>query len=102
MAMSKLVVVTVDNMDENGALSVKRILRVLDDDGTVIAERITRRSLQPGDSLVGENADVKAVANALWNPDRIAKRQARDAARAAELTAPAPPPTSAPTTAPAP
>lgn len=85
MALTRQVIIVVDSMDENGNLGVKRIIRVLDDDGSVIGERIARKVLQPGDALTGEGADVRGIANVVWTAERVAARKARDAANTAQL-----------------
>ena len=68
---------------EDGQLQIRRSRRVFDGPD-MIAEQYHRHVLDPADPLPpGEDARVRAVANALWTPAVVAARQQFKADQAA-------------------
>lgn len=76
MAITKQIVSTADTVTEEGQIFVRTATRVLED-GVQVSETVSRRVLNPGDSLTGESAQVTAVANAVWTADVIAAWKVR-------------------------
>ena len=58
----------------NGVIQVRVCTEVLNE-GSLISKTYNRYSLQPGDSLVNENATVTAIAQAVWTPEVISTYQ---------------------------
>lgn len=52
---------------------------IIEEDGKEIARSNHRQVLAPGDSTTGKPAEVIAVANAVWTPEKIAAKVQREA-----------------------
>jgi len=81
MAITKQLVIDKIEILEDGVIQVRRVLRVLDDDGTVIGERYQREAFVPTTPLpTVTSARVRAHAQLEWTPQVIAAYEAKLAA----------------------
>lgn len=76
MAITKETVVDQITVTENGIVLYREATRVVED-GNEIAKTYHRTSLEPGQDLTGQPAQVVAIAQAAWTPEVIAAYQAR-------------------------
>ncbi len=80
MALTKQVVIDKIEILEDETIQYRLATRVFDD-GVLIGENYHRLSpLTPGDSLVGIDARVRAIANLLWTPAVVNAAAAKRAA----------------------
>lgn len=70
--LEKISVIDSVNVLEFGQIQIRRVDRVVED-GVELSRQYHRHVLCPGDSLVGEDVRVIAIANAVWTPDVISK-----------------------------
>jgi hypothetical protein len=78
MALTKQVVVDSIDVTEGGPINVRTLTRVVED-GVVISQAYHRHALAPGDSTVGEDARVIAIAATVWTDAVIAAYAASQA-----------------------
>ena len=71
MALEKNIVVGQIEVGENGSIGL-RTDTVVTDDGNEISRSFHRKVLAPGDDVSGEDAKVRAVANAVWTDEVVA------------------------------
>jgi len=80
MAITKETKVDQITVTESGIVLYREATRVVED-GNEIAKTFHRTSLTPGQDLVGQPANVVAIATAAWTPEVIAAYQAQMAAQ---------------------
>ena len=80
MALTKEVAIDKIEVLENGCIQVREIARIMED-GKELSASYHRWSLNPGDSLTGQDAKVVAIANAVWTEEVVADYQAALAAQ---------------------
>lgn len=68
--------ISVDKIEilENGGVLIRQVTKIVENDEE-ISRSYHRSSLAPGQSLVGQDARVQAVCNAVWTPEVIAAYQ---------------------------
>lgn len=68
--------VSIDKIEvlENGGVLIRQVTKIVEQ-GEEISRSYHRSSLAPGQSLVGQDARVQAVCNAVWTPEVIAAYQ---------------------------
>jgi hypothetical protein len=79
MALTKETVVDKIEVLENGAVLVRRSVRIIEN-GKVISQTYHRHALSPGDGLDNEDSKVVAIANAAWTPEVLAAYEAQQEA----------------------
>ena len=79
MALEKQIAVDKIEVLELGHIQVRQITRIMED-GKELSASYHRWSLNPGDSLTGQDAKVVAIANAVWTEEVVAAYQALIAA----------------------
>lgn len=83
MPITKRTEVDQTTIDAHGNVHI-RTATVIEEDGVEISRTFHREVLEPGDSTAGKSADIVAITNAVWSPQKVAKAAARKAARQAE------------------
>ena len=71
MSLTKNIIIDKIEVVENGILQIRERTDIIED-GNTISSNYHRWSLAPGDSTIGQEARVVAVANAIWTPEVIA------------------------------
>lgn len=66
MAVTKEVVIDKIEVLENGAIQVRTVTRVLEDE-KLLSQSYHRHVLQPGDDLSKEDPKVVAIASSVWD-----------------------------------
>lgn len=79
MAITKETVVDQITVAENGIVLYREVTRIMED-GNELSKTYHRTSLNPGQNLAGQPANVVAICNVVWTPEVIAKYQADQAA----------------------
>jgi len=75
MAITKETVVDQITVTENGIVLYREATRIMED-GKELTKTYHRSSLNPGQDLTGQPANVVAICNAAWTPEVIAAYQA--------------------------
>jgi hypothetical protein len=70
MSLTKEVVIDKIEVTENGIIQVRQVTRILED-GQQLSASYHRTSLQPGQDLTGQPANVVAICTAAWTPEVI-------------------------------
>jgi hypothetical protein len=86
MAITKEVIISQINVDEFGNIGVRESTRIMED-GNLLSETYHRHVVECGADLIGQDAQVAAIANAVWTPELIAAAEARRAAALANIPA---------------
>ena len=86
MALTETKVIDQITVTENGTVLYREATRI-SKDGEAYAQKFHRTSLQPGQDLTGQPANVVAVAQAAWTPEVIAAYQAAMEAAAQRMGA---------------
>jgi hypothetical protein len=76
MALTKETAVDQITVTENGIILVRETITIKED-GVEISKKYHRSSLQPGDDVTGQPANVAAICNLTWTPEIIAAYQAQ-------------------------
>ena len=85
MALTTTSTVDQITVESNGIILIRTNIQVLD--GTnIIANNYQRSSLNPGDSLTGQDPSVVAIANTVWTPSVISAYQAQFATLNADFS----------------
>ena len=82
MALQQITVVDMIEIPQNGIIQIRQRNDIIDDaePSKVIASNFHRTSLNPGESVEGQDPRVVAVANAVWTPEVIAAYEAQQEA----------------------
>ena len=80
MALTETKVIDSITVTENGTVLYREATRILKD-GEQIAQTFHRTSLTPGQSLIGQPANVAAIATTAWTAEVVAAYQAAMAAQ---------------------
>lgn len=72
--INKEVVIDKIEVLENNAVSIRQATKIIEN-GQEISRSYHRSSLAPGQSLVGQDARVQAICNAVWTSEVIAAYQ---------------------------
>lgn len=84
MALTKETVIDRVEVNEHGAVHVRRATYILEDGTRIAGPEYHRVAYAPGQDIAAEDVKVKAVASVTWTPAVIAAHQARmDAVTAA-------------------
>jgi DNA-binding transcriptional LysR family regulator len=75
MALQEAKVIDQITVTENGVILYREATRILRD-GEQIAQTYHRTSLTPGQDLIGQPANVAAIANVAWTDEVVAAYQA--------------------------
>lgn len=70
MALSEIKTIDKIEVTELGHVQVREST-LIEKDGEIVAQSFKRWVLSPGDSLVGQEDRVKAIAEATWTPEVI-------------------------------
>ena len=73
--ITKETVVDQITVTENGTVLYREATRIMED-GKELTKTYHRSSLQPGQDLTGQPANVVAICNTVWTPEVIAAYQA--------------------------
>jgi DNA-binding transcriptional LysR family regulator len=79
MALTKKIVVDQITVTENGVVLYREATRIMED-GNQISQTFHRTSINPGQDLTGQPANVQAICAAAWTPEVIAAYQAQQEA----------------------
>jgi DNA-binding transcriptional LysR family regulator len=82
MSLSETKTIDQITITENGTVLYREATRILRD-GEQIAQTFHRTSLAPGQDLIGQPANVAAIAQAAWTPEVVAAYQEQVAAQIA-------------------
>jgi len=84
MAITKTTLVDQITVTENGAVLYREATRIIED-GKELTKTYHRSSLTPGQDLIGQPANVVAIAQATWTPEVVAAYEAAQAEAAAKM-----------------
>ena len=79
MALTKETVVDQVTVTEKGVVLYRNATRIMED-GIQLSQTYHRTSLEPGQDLTGQPANVQAIAQAAWTPEIIAAYEAQQQA----------------------
>ena len=75
MSLTKTTTIDQITVTENGIILYREATRIMED-GNEISKTFHRSSLEPGQDLTGQPANVVAICNAAWTPEVIAAYEA--------------------------
>jgi hypothetical protein len=76
MAITKQTVVDQITVTENGIILYREVTKIMED-GAELTRTYHRTSLNPGQNLAGQPANVQAICAAAWTPEVVAAFQER-------------------------